>query len=61
MTATVSYTSGAPVELEANLSLNKNHLAIKALVAVFTPRAVSDTDLACNKGRFTVDGVDNFP
>lgn len=56
MTATASYISGVPVELQANLSLNENHLAITALVAVFVPWTVSGTDFACNKGHLNVDG-----
>lgn len=61
MTATASYISRVSVELGTNLSLNKKHLAITALIAVFMPWTVSGTDLACNKGHFTVGGLDNFP
>lgn len=60
MTATASYISREPVELGANLSLNKNHLPITALIAVLMPWTVSSTDFAFNVKHFAVDGADRF-
>ena len=32
-----------------------------ALISISMTWTVSGADFACNKGHFTVDGVDNFP